>query len=50
MSRDLIIMTGLDQVLHEGCSNIEGDGRNKSGHGDWGSRDFALRTFIGVRS
>ncbi len=50
MSRDLIVMTGLDPVIHKECSNLEGDGRNKSGPDDWGSRDFTLRTFIVVRS
>jgi hypothetical protein len=50
VSRHLIVMTGLYPVIHEQCSNPEGDGRNKSGHDDWGSRDFALRTFIVVRS
>ena len=50
MSRDLTVMTGLDLVIHEECSNVEGDGRNKSGHDDWGARDFTLQTFIVVRS
>ncbi len=49
MSRDLII-TGLNPVIHEECSNLEEDGRNKSDHDDRGSLDFNLRTFIVVRS
>ena len=49
MSRDLIVMTGLDPVIHEERSNVEGDGRIKSGHDDWGSRDFTLQRISGVR-
>jgi hypothetical protein len=50
VSRDLAVMTGLDPVIHEHRPTLEGDGRNKSGHDDWGSRDFSLRKFIVVRS
>jgi hypothetical protein len=42
-------MTGLDPVIHEAFSTLEGDGRNRSGHDDRGSRDFALPAFIVVR-
>ena len=49
MSRDVTVMTGLDPVIHEQSSNLETDGRNKSGHDDWGSREFALSAFIAVR-
>ena len=49
MSRDLIVMTGLDPVIHEERSNVGGDGRIKSGHDDWGSRDLASQRFSGVR-
>ena len=50
MSRHLVVMTGLDPVIHEECPTVEGDGRNKSGHDDRGLRDFTLQTFIGVWS
>jgi hypothetical protein len=49
VSRDVIVMTGLDPVIHELSPNPEGDGRNNSGHDAWGSRDFALLVFIAVR-
>ena len=50
MSRDIIVMTGLDPVIHEQRSDVEGDGRIKSGHDNWGSRDFALQSTSGVPS
>ena len=49
MSRDVTVMTGLDPVIYRQCSDLEGDGRNKSGHDDWGSRDFALPASMVVR-
>ncbi len=48
MSRDVIVMTGLDPVIREQSFNLEGDGRNKSGHDDWRPRDVALSTFVAV--
>jgi hypothetical protein len=48
VSRDVIVMTGLDPVIHEQSFNRERDGREKSGHDDWGSRDFARPAFIAV--
>jgi hypothetical protein len=50
VSRDLVVMTGLDPVIHEECSSVEADGRNTSRHDDCGSRDFTLQTFIVVQS
>jgi hypothetical protein len=45
VSRDVIVMTGLDPV-----TNAEGDGRNKSGHDDWGPGNLVQPLLIVVRS
>jgi hypothetical protein len=50
VSRDAIVMTGLDPIIHEQCTNAEGDGRNKFGHDDWGSGALVQPPSIVARS
>jgi len=49
LSCEVIVMTGLDPVIHEHSSNLGRDGWSKSGDDDGGLRDFALPAFIAVR-
>ena len=41
MSCDGTVMTGLDPVIHDPCTNTEGDGRIKSGHDNLSSAGVA---------
>ncbi|MFL5268433.1 MAG: hypothetical protein ACJ8AH_17875 [Stellaceae bacterium] len=50
MTRNVIVMTGLDPVIHGQCANAEEDGRNKSGHDDWGAGNLVQLPLIVVRS
>jgi hypothetical protein len=50
MTRNVFVMTGLDPVISEQCANDKGDGRNKSGHDEWGAGNLVQLPLIVVRS
>jgi hypothetical protein len=50
MTRNVIVMNGLDPVIHGQCTNAERDGRNKSGHDNWGADNLVQLPLIVVRS